>query len=50
MDGSMVKHLPLAKIMIPESWNQVLHQAPCREPASLSAYFSASLCVFLMNE
>ena len=28
------------------SWNQVLHEAPCREPASPpSAYVSASLCV-----
>ena len=27
------------------SWDRVLHQAPYREPASPSAYVSASLCV-----
>ena len=43
--GSVVEHLPLAQIMIPGSWDQVLHQAPHREPASPSAYVSA----FLMN-
>ena len=26
-----------------ESWDQVPHQAPCMEPASLSAYVSVSL-------
>ena len=34
----------------PESWNQVPHQTPQREPASPSAYVSASLCVSLMNK
>ena len=24
-----VKRLPLAQVMIPESWDQALHQAPC---------------------
>ena len=43
--GSVVVHLPLAQIMIPGSWDQVLHQAPYREPASPSVYVSASLCV-----
>ena len=38
--GSVVEHLPLALVMIPGSWDQVLHQAPRREPASLSA------CIF----
>ena len=32
------------------SWDQVLHQAPLREPASPSAYVSLSLSVFLMNK
>ena len=36
--------------MIPGSWDQVLHQAPRREPASPSACVSASLCVSLMNK
>ena len=44
-DGSMVEHLPLSQIMIPGSWDQVLHQAPHREPTSPSAYVSASLCL-----
>ena len=38
--------LPLAKVMIPRSWNQVPH----REPASSSAYISASPSVSLMNK
>ena len=41
----MVEHLPLAQGMIPESWDQVLHGVPHRQPASPSAYASASLCV-----
>ena len=36
--------------MIPGSWDRVLHQAPCRDPASPYAYISASLCVSLMNK
>ena len=32
------------------SWDGILHQAPCREPASPSAYVSASPSVFLMNK
>ena len=27
--AQLVKRLPLAQIMILESWDQVLHQAPC---------------------
>ena len=46
----MVEHLPLAQVVIPGSWDQVLHQAPYREPASPSAYVSASLSVSLMNK
>ena len=45
MGGSAVEHLRLAQGVILESWNRV-H----REPASPSAYVSASLCVFLMNK
>ena len=40
-----VKQLPSTQVMIPGSWDRVLHWAPCREPASPSAYVSASLCV-----
>ena len=46
LSGSVVEHLPLAQVVIPGSWDQVLHQAPCRQPASPSASnVSASLCV-----
>ena len=38
---------PSAQVMIPGSWDQVPYWAPCREPASPSAY--ASLSVSLMN-
>ena len=44
---AMVEHLPLAQVMILGSWDQVLHQAPCREPASPCAYVSDSLSLFL---
>ena len=50
LGGSVVEHLPLAQVIIQGSWDWVLHQVPCREPASPSAYVSASLCVFLMNK
>ena len=50
LGGSVVKHLPLAQVMIPGSWDLVPHWALCREPASPSAYVSASLCVSLMNK
>ena len=50
LGGSVVERLPLAQVMIPGSWDQVLHQGPCGEPASPSAYVSASLCVSLMNK
>ena len=38
----------MAQYVIPESWDRVLHQASHREPASPSAYVSASLS--LMNK
>ena len=44
LGASVIEHLPLAQVMILESWDQVLHQAPHRESASSSAYVSASLC------
>ena len=43
LGGSVVEHLPLAQVMIPESWDQVLNQNLHREPASPSTYISASL-------
>ena len=46
----MVEHLPLAQFLIPGSLDQVLHQAPCRDPVSPSACVSASVCVSLMNK
>ena len=45
LGGSVVEHLPLAQVMILGSWDRVLHQAPHGEPASPSAYVSASPCV-----
>ena len=45
LDGSVFAHLPLPQVVIPGSWDQVLHQAPLREPTSPSAYVSASLYV-----
>ena len=50
LGGAVVKHLPLAQVMIPGSWDQAPQQAPHREPASPSAYVSASLSVSLMNK
>ena len=45
LGGSVVEHLPLAEVVILGSWDQVLYQAPCREPVSPSAYVSACLCL-----
>ena len=45
--GSVVERLPLAQVLILGSWDGVPHGAPCREPASPSAYVSAFLCVSL---
>ena len=50
LGGSVVGHLPLAQGVIPGFWDRVLHRAPRREPASPSAYVSASLFVSLMNK
>ena len=45
LGGSAVKHLFLAQGVIVELQDQVPLLAPCMEPASPSAYVSASLCV-----
>ena len=44
--GSEVEHLPLVQVVIPGSWDRVLHRAP----ASPSMCVSASLCVSLVNK
>ena len=48
LGGSAVDSLPLAQGIIPQSRDQVPHQAPYGEPASPSACVSASLSVSLM--
>ena len=45
LGGSVDERLPLAQVVIPGSWDQVPHGAPCKKPASPSACVSASLCV-----
>ena len=50
LGGSVVERLPLAQGVIPESQDQVQHQASCVEPASPSAGASASLSVSFMNK
>ena len=50
LGGSVVEHLPLAQVMISGSWDGILHQALCKEPASPYAYVSASLSVSPMNK
>ena len=45
LGGSVVETLPPVQGVILGSWERVPQQAPCREPASPSAYVSASLCV-----
>ena len=50
LGGSVVEPLPSAQVVILGSWDQVLHQAPHWEPASLSGCVSASLSVSLMNK
>ena len=46
LGGQWVKRLPLAQVMIPESWDQALHRAPCSEgslflPLSLTPFSPA---------
>ena len=43
------ERLPLARVVILVSWDQVLHHAPHRKPASPSARF-LPLLVSLMNK
>ena len=43
LGSSVVEHSPLAQVVIPESWDQVPHQALRREPAFPSV--SLPLCV-----
>ena len=50
LDGSVVEHLPSVQDVTLGSRDQVLRRAPCMEPASPSAYVSASLSVSLMNK
>ena len=50
LGGSAVECLPLAQAMIPSFRDRVLRRAPCKEPASPSAYVFVSLFVFLMNK
>ena len=50
LGASVVEHLPLAQVLIPESWDRVPHKAPHGEPASPSACVSAPLSASLMNK
>ena len=50
LGGSVVEHLPSALGVILGSQNRVPHQALYMEPATPSAYVSASLSVSLMNK
>ena len=45
LGGSVVERLPSAQGVILGSRDRVLHQVPCRAPASPSACVSASLSV-----
>ena len=50
LGGSVVEHLSLAQGLILESQDWVPHRDLHREPASPSAYVSASVCVSLMSK
>ena len=45
LGGSVGGRLPSAQGMILGSRDQVLHEAPCMEPAYPFAYVSASMCL-----
>ena len=46
LSGSVAERLPSAQVMISEFWDRVLHWTSNGEPASPSAYVSASFSVF----
>ena len=48
LGGSVIEHLPLAQVVISESWDLVSHLAPHREPAFSS--ICLSLSVSFMNK
>ena len=50
LGGSVVEPLPSAQGLILESRDRLPHQGPCMEPASLSAYVSASLSLCVSHE
>ena len=50
LGGLAAEHLPLAQVMIPGSWDGVPHRAPHREPASPSAWVSASVSLMLLKK
>lgn len=50
LGGSVVECLLLAQGIILGSWDRVLHQAPCGETVSPSAYVPASFSVSLMKK
>ena len=43
LGGSVIECLPLVQVVIPGSWDRVLHRAPHGKPASPSASLSVSL-------
>ena len=50
LGGSAVERLLSAQGVIPESQDRVPHWVTCEEPASPSAWVSASLSASLMNK
>ena len=50
LSGLSIQLLLSAQVTVSGSWDRVPHRAPCREPASPSAYVSASLSVSLMDK
>ena len=49
LGGSAVERLPSAQGVILQSWDPILHRAPCVEPA-FPLPVSLPLCVSLMNK